>query len=87
MPASVSKERTQIVKALGAEVILTDTTWYEKVQLLSKSITIITSNYMMPMQFENLNPEIHRRTTAIEILNDTDGKLIFSLLVLVLVVL
>jgi cysteine synthase A len=76
MPASVSKERTQIVKALGAEVILTDAPLGMKGAIAEANrLLSLHHNYMMPMQFENLaNPEIHRRTTAIEILNDTDGK-------------
>ena len=79
MPETVSKERVQIVKALGAKVVLTDQTKgmqgsidYAKEQLKKHE------NYIMPLQFENLaNPEIHRKTTAIEILNDTDQHLDF----------
>lgn len=77
MPETVTKERVQIVKALGAKVVLTDQTKgmqgsidYAKEQLKKHE------NYIMPLQFENLaNPEIHRKTTAIEILNDTDQQL------------
>jgi cysteine synthase A len=79
MPETVTKERVQIVKALGAKVVLTDQTKgmqgsidYAKEQLKKHE------NYIMPLQFENLaNPEIHRKTTAIEILNDTDQHLDF----------
>ncbi|AUD66147.1 cysteine synthase A [Tenericutes bacterium MZ-XQ] len=79
MPETVTKERVQIVKALGAKVVLTDQTKgmqgsidYAKKQLKKHN------NYIMPLQFENLaNPEIHRKTTAIEILNDTDHQLDF----------
>ncbi len=79
MPETVTKERVQIVKALGAKVVLTDQTKgmqgsidYAKEQLKKHE------NYIMPLQFENLaNPEIHRKTTAIEILNDTDQQLDF----------
>lgn len=74
MPETVSKERIQIAKALGANVILTDRTKGMK-GAIEKTNEIIQSNphAIMPMQFENLaNPEIHRRTTAHEILNDTD---------------
>jgi len=76
MPETVSKERTQIVKALGAELILTPAdkgmkgSIAEATRLLKEH-----SNYIMPMQFENLaNPEIHRQTTGPEILRDTEGK-------------
>ncbi len=79
MPETVTKERVQIVKALGAKVVLTDQTKgmqgsidYAKEQLKKHE------NYIMPLQFENLaNPEIHRKTTAIEILNDTAQHLDF----------
>ena len=79
MPETVTKERVQIVKALGAKVVLTDQTKgmqgsidYAKEQLKKHE------NYIMPLQFENLaNPEIHRKTTAIEILNDTDQHVDF----------
>lgn len=77
MPGSVSKERVQIAKALGAEVILTEKTEGMK-GAIAKAEEIIKSNpnAIMPMQFENeANPEIHRKTTAVEILKDTDKKL------------
>jgi cysteine synthase A len=77
MPESVSKERVQIAKALGANVILTDKTLGMKGSI-QKAQDILKENKhaIMPMQFENLaNPEIHRRTTALEILRDTDGML------------
>ncbi len=79
MPETVTAERVQIVKGLGAEVILT-----EQEKGMKGSIEKATSlvkdnpNYIMPLQFENLaNPEIHRKTTAIEILEDTDYTLDF----------
>lgn len=74
MPESVSKERVQILKALGAQVVLTDKKLGMKGSI-QKAEDIMKENphTIMPMQFENLaNPEIHRKTTAIEILNDTD---------------
>lgn len=76
MPSTVSKERAQIVKALGAEVILTDGKLGMKGAIAEANRLLEEhKNYIMPMQFENLaNPEIHRRTTAVEIINDTDGK-------------
>ena len=77
MPASVSKERAQVAKALGAEVILTDAAQGMKGSIDQANEMLKTnSNYIMPMQFENLaNPEIHRKTTALEILEDTEGKI------------
>lgn len=77
MPKSVSKERPQLARALGAEVILTDETKGMKGAIqMAEELMQKHPNYVMPMQFENLaNPEIHRRTTAREILSDTEGKL------------
>ncbi len=77
MPESVSKERVSIVKALGARVILTDKTLGMK-GAIQKAYDMRNENpnVIIPMQFENLaNPEIHRRTTAPEILQDTDKQL------------
>ena len=76
MPATVSKERTQIVRALGAEVILTEASKGMKGSIAEANRLLEEHpNYIMPMQFENLaNPEIHRQTTGPEILSDTDGK-------------
>lgn len=77
MPDSVSKERIQIIKALGAEVILTDRTLGMKASI-DKAQDIVDQHpgTIMPMQFENLaNPEVHRQTTVKEILKDTDGKI------------
>lgn len=79
MPETVTKERVQIVKALGAQVILTDQTKGMKGSIeKARELLSNNSNYIMPLQFENFaNPEIHRRTTAVEILNDTDHQLDF----------
>ena len=76
MPESMSVERRRILQILGAEIILTPaelgmTGAVEKAQALSKEIP----NSFVPQQFNNpANPEIHRRTTAVEIWEDTDGK-------------
>lgn len=76
MPETMSIERRQLLKIFGAELVLTDGTKgmkgaVEKAEELVKSIT----NSFMPQQFNNpVNPEIHRKTTAEEIWNDTDGK-------------
>ncbi|MBL1244737.1 MAG: cysteine synthase A [Sulfurimonas sp.] len=76
MPSSMSIERRQLLKALGAELILTDPAKgmagaVEKAKELANEI----DNSFVPEQFSNkYNPEIHRKTTALEILKDTDNK-------------
>lgn len=77
MPESVSRERVQIVKALGANVMLTDKSLGMKGSI-QKALDLQKEDkhILIPMQFENLaNPEIHRQTTAQEILEDTDENL------------
>jgi cysteine synthase A len=75
MPDTMSAERRQLLKILGAEIVLTDGAKgmrgaVEKAEELVKN----TKNGFMPQQFNNpANPEIHRKTTAVEIWNDTDG--------------
>jgi cysteine synthase len=76
MPASMSKERRVLLKAFGAELVLTDPTkgMAEAVNI-AKQIVEDTPGAVWVRQFENeANPEIHRKTTAEEILRDTDGK-------------
>lgn len=76
MPDAMSIERRTLLKALGAELVLTPA--YEgmsgairKARELAEEI----GNAYIPQQFENpANPEIHRRTTAEEIISDTDGE-------------
>lgn len=76
MPETMSVERRQLLKILGAELVLTEGPKgmkgaIEKADELAKN----TPNSFVPQQFNNsANPEIHRRTTAEEILKDTDGK-------------
>jgi cysteine synthase len=79
MPETVTEERVMIVKGLGAKVILTEKEKGMKGSIeLAKSLVEKNANYIMPLQFENLaNPEIHRKTTALEILEDTDHKVDF----------
>src|SRR5437773_10050413 len=76
MPETMSLERRRLLKAFGAEVVLTPgekgmNGAIAKAEELIKGIP----NSFMPQQFKNpANPAIHRRTTAEEIWNDTDGK-------------
>ncbi|MBU0952035.1 MAG: cysteine synthase A [Elusimicrobia bacterium] len=76
MPETMSIERRQLLKILGAELVLTEGTKgmkgaIDKANELAKE----TPNSFVPQQFDNpANPEIHRKTTAEEIWKDTDGK-------------
>jgi cysteine synthase A len=77
MPEDMSLERRYVLRAYGAEITLTPaalgmTGAVERARELQKS----TPNSFMPRQFENPeNPKSHERTTALEILEQTDGKL------------
>ena len=79
MPETMSKERRMLLRAYGAELILTPGPEgmggaIKKAEELAAS----DSKYFMPQQFNNpANPEIHRKTTAEEIWRDTDGKVDF----------
>ncbi len=76
MPESMSIERRKMLALLGAELVLTPAAQGMK-GAIAKANEIIaeTPGAVMPQQFENpANPEIHRRTTAEEIWNDTEGE-------------
>jgi cysteine synthase A len=75
MPETMSVERRKMLKLLGAELVLTDGSKGMKAAMArAEEIVRETPDAVIPQQFENpANPEIHRRTTAEEIWNDTDG--------------
>ncbi len=77
MPESMSIERRKMLAFLGAEIILTPASQGMKGAIATAEELIRnTPNSVMPQQFKNLaNPEVHRRTTAEEIWNDTKGNL------------
>jgi cysteine synthase A len=76
MPETMSLERRRLLKAFGVEVVLTPGDMGMPGAIAkAEEIVAATSNSFMPQQFKNpANPEIHRRTTAEEIWNDTAGR-------------
>jgi len=76
MPETMSLERRQLLAAFGAQIILTPGSEgmsgaVKRAEELAKS----NKRYFMPQQFQNpANPEVHRRTTAKEIWEDSEGK-------------
>jgi len=77
MPASMSIERRKLLSAFGAELVLTEAKLGMK-GAVAKAYELVEEipNSFMPMQFNNeANPQIHEKTTALEIWNDTEGKI------------
>lgn len=77
MPESMSLERRSLLRAFGAELILTpkEEGMRGSIKKVEEIVKSDPEKYFVPMQFENpANPEIHRKTTAEEIWRDTDGK-------------
>lgn len=76
MPSSMSLERQKLLKAFGAKLVLTEPK-YGMQGAVDKALELAKENpnSFIPSQFDNpANPEMHKITTAVEILNDTDGK-------------
>jgi len=77
MPDSMSMERRRLLKAFGAELVLTPGKLGMKGAVeKAEELVAQSTDYFMPQQFENpANPEIHRKTTAEEILQQTEGAI------------
>jgi len=76
MPDTMSKERRMLLRAYGAELVLTPGAERMPGAIRkAEEMAAADSRYFIPQQFENpANPDVHRRTTAEEIWRDTDGK-------------
>lgn len=79
MPDTMSVERRNLLKALGAKLVLTPGSAGMKGAIQkAEELVASTEGAFMPQQFENSsNPEVHRKTTAEEIWKDTDGQVDF----------
>jgi cysteine synthase A len=77
MPESMSMERRNLIKAFGAEIVLTPAEEGMKGSIdKAHQLAEKNQNAYIPMQFKNMaNVEMHKRTTAQEIWNDTEGKI------------
>jgi cysteine synthase A len=77
MPETMSLERRKLLRAFGAELVLTPGSEGMRGAIrVATEMAAADSRYFIPQQFENAaNPAIHRRTTAEEIFRDTDGRL------------
>ncbi len=77
MPESMSVERRKMLKLLGAELVLTPAAQGMRGAVAqAEELLRVTKNAVMPQQFKHpANPDIHRRTTAEEIWNDTGGEI------------
>jgi cysteine synthase A len=77
MPESMSLERRVLLLGYGAELVLTPASeGMSGAVRRAEQIVAETADAWMPQQFENpANPEVHRRTTAIELWEDTDGRI------------
>ena len=77
MPESMSMERRRLLKAFGAEIVLTPASeGMPGAVRRAEEIVANNPNAFMPQQFKNpANPEIHRKTTAEEIWRDSDGRI------------
>jgi cysteine synthase len=77
MPESMSRERRAVIRAFGAELVLTPAAEgaMGAVKRAEELVAYDPKRYFMPQQFKSpANPEVHRRTTAEEIWRDTDGR-------------
>lgn len=76
MPETMSVERRSLLRALGAEIVLTP--GFEGMRgaiRKAEELQLALPNSFIPQQFQNkANPEVHRQTTALEVWSDTDGK-------------
>ena len=79
MPESMSIERIKLLKIMGAKVVLTEAAKGMKGAIArAEELVAQIPNSFMPQQFCNpSNPKVHRETTAVEIWEDTDGKVDF----------
>ncbi len=77
MPESMSRERRELLKAYGAQLVLTPAEeGMEGAIARARELAAVNKDYYLPQQFENyINPDVHRRTTALEILEETGEEL------------